>query len=97
MIKLIFKLFGGKISSVFASGILYAAMWIVAHLVMLIPQLAGMIDPAHLAAVLMVAVLAGFNALTNAVHIQAITDINTALQVIQPITEIPVKRAEVLK
>ena len=98
MIKLFARLFGGKVDSAIASGIASFVLYGIAQIAKLDPHLASMVNPDALAGFIGVAFFSGMNILTNKYHIQAMEDINTALQAGAAIEiKIPVKLGKVVK
>ena len=98
MIKLLVKLFGGRVKSAVASVAVWATLAIIAQMVKLDPHLAGMIDPDKLANFLAAAFFTAINLITNNDHLSANSALNQLLSGISaegaPKVEIPVKRTE---
>jgi hypothetical protein len=95
--KLIFKWFGGTIRARLSGYLVGGVLWFVAHVATwLSPQIAAMIDPNALAAILWAALLLEIKVVANKTHNQIVEDLQAALDGVQAPT-IPVKRAEALR
>ena len=98
MVKLLAKLFGGRVKSGVASAAVWLTLWFVSQLVKLNPHLAELIDPEKVATFLTAAFFTGINLVTNDTHMKAMEEINAVLQSgVEPAPEIPIKRAGYLE
>ena len=101
MINLIAKLFGGKIKTAIASGIVWITLYIVAQVAKLDPQLSSVIDPNAVANFLAAAFFSIVNIIANDKHLTNNSTLETVIAALQsegkPDVQIPIKKAEILK
>jgi len=97
-IELFMKLFGGRIASVIASGVVWLVFAAVGKLASLSPELAATIDCNQLANWLFLAVVIGINSLTNHFHLQSQANpLLTQLESEEGTLAVQVRRAEPVK
>ena len=80
IIKFIFKLFGGKAKAAIWSVSVMAALFIVAKVSLVSPELAAKIDPTALAGFIAASIFALINIVTNHVHNKNLDELNQLLQ-----------------
>lgn len=95
IVKLIFNFFGGRLKAAIASVSVAAALFIVAKVSLVSPELAAKIDPTALAGFIAAAIFAVVNIVTNHVHNKNLDEANQLLQEArnQPVS-IPVQAAQ---
>lgn len=95
IIKLIFKFFGGTVKATIASVSVAAALFIIAKVSLIDPDLAKRIDPTALAGFIAAGIFAVINIVTNHVHNKNLDEANQLLQEAkgEPVT-IPVQPAQ---